>query len=142
MRVHRWESTRPAVVDCVMTLLVGGAHAGVLCMSQVPSACKVTIFSSIKNQLPQAPYSSTQDYSFDPMDAPPSTDIVAPFTKAPARLPKNRQAPATSSGEPIRPRGMPTSILSLNLSSVAFIIFDSKGPQAKVLELLEVNMIL
>ena len=44
-------------------------------------------------------------YSFDVTILPPSKVIVAPFTKAPARLLRNRHVPATSSGVPILLRG-------------------------------------
>lgn len=53
---------------------------------------------------------------------PPSTVIVAPLIYAPALELKNKQAPATSSGVPILPRGMPASMISLKLSKVCFII--------------------
>lgn len=74
-------------------------------------------------------------YSLAAMALPPSTVIVAPFTNAPARLLKNKQAPATSCGVPMRPRGTPALIDSPNSFNVAAIILLSKGPQANVLEL-------
>jgi hypothetical protein len=74
-------------------------------------------------------------HSLAEMALPPSSVIVAPFTNEPARLLKNKQAPATSCGVPMRPRGTPALIVSPNDRKVAAIILLSKGPQAKVLEL-------
>jgi hypothetical protein len=78
----------------------------------------------------------TLPYNFDPTNPPPSIAIVAPFTYAPALDAKNKQAPATSCGVPILPNGIPASILLLCSFSVCAIIFDSKGPHAKVFEVI------
>lgn len=56
-----------------------------------------------------------------------------PFTYAPALDERKMQAPATSSGLPMRPRGTPPTMESRAAASVAAIILDSKGPQARVL---------
>ncbi|GAT26918.1 similar to An08g00660 [Aspergillus luchuensis] len=73
--------------------------------------------------------------SFAAITLPPSRVIVAPFTYEPARLLKNKHAPATSSGVPIRPSGMLASIVSRCASKVAAIILLSNGPQAKEFDL-------
>ena len=67
---------------------------------------------------------------------PPSSVMVAPLTNEPALLDKYKQVPATSSGAPIRCNGIPSLMLSSNLSSVAAIIFDRKGPQAIVFDVI------
>jgi hypothetical protein len=74
-------------------------------------------------------------YIFAAITVPPSSVIVAPFTYAPALEVKKRHVPAISGGDPIRPRGTPASMLSRNFSKVAFIIFDSKAPQAMTFDL-------
>lgn len=56
-----------------------------------------------------------------------------PVVYAPARLERNKHAPATSSGSPTRPSGKLATIESRFFSSVAAIILDGKGPQASVL---------
>ena len=70
------------------------------------------------------------------MADPPSSAIVAPFTHAPALLPKNRHAPATSWGVPILPSAVRLSMTSLNFFSVAAIILLSNGPHARVFEVI------
>lgn len=47
--------------------------------------------------------------------------MVAPLTKAPALLDKNKQAPATSSGVPILPSGVFPSMTSLYFARVSAI---------------------
>lgn len=72
-------------------------------------------------------------YNLLPTKLPPSNAIVAPLTKAPALLLKNRHAPATSCGLPILPSGMPLTIASPKFFSVAAIILLSNGPHARAL---------
>jgi len=75
-------------------------------------------------------------YNFDPTKLPPSKAIVAPLTYAPALLDKNKHAPATSSGLPILPSGIPATIASPKSFKVAALILLSNGPQANVLEVI------
>jgi hypothetical protein len=74
-----------------------------------------------------------QTYNFDPTKLPPSNAIVAPLTNAPALLLRNKQAPATSSGLPILPNGIPATIVSPKVFNVAAIILLSNGPHASAL---------
>jgi len=82
---------------------------------------------------------------------PPSSVIVAPLTYAPARLARKSAVPATSSGVPMRDRGMVLMTTSLIVSNVCAIttlkvntidytlsgqmhsLLDSNGPHAMVL---------
>ena len=59
--------------------------------------------------------------------------MVAPFTKAPALLAKNKQLPATSSGSPVRLRGTAFMIFALSDWKNEAVILVVKGPQASVL---------
>lgn len=89
-------------------------------------------------------------YSLATNEIPPSSLIVAPLTNAleqvsqsftaqpsqetyPALLAKNKLAPPTSYSLPILPIGLSLRIYSPIVSSVAFIILLSKGPQARTL---------
>lgn len=54
-------------------------------------------------------------------------------TAHPARLARNKHAPAASCGDPMRPRGLASTIASPKFLNVAAIILLGKGPQAKVL---------
>lgn len=91
-------------------------------------------------------------YSLATLDAPPSTRIKAPLQNAlyeqvsvsqlastqeqeshPARLARNKLAPATSSGVPILRSGSSLRIYSPAESSVARIIFVANGPHASTL---------
>lgn len=56
-----------------------------------------------------------------------------PLTQHPARELRKRHAPATSSAEPMRASGTPATTRSPAAASVAAIILDWKGPQARVL---------
>lgn len=57
---------------------------------------------------------------------------MAPLTNAPARPHRNRHDPAASCGVPMRPRGFASAMASPAESSTARIIFEGKGPQARV----------
>jgi hypothetical protein len=94
------------------------------------------IFSHFIHNRPPAPpraFPLFQTYNFDPTKLPPSNAIVAPLTNAPALLLRNKQAPATSSGLPILPNGIPATIVSPNVFNVAAIILLSNGPHASAL---------
>lgn len=73
------------------------------------------------------------NFAVDTIKLPPSIGTTVPVTHPPALLLSHRQAPATSSGRPIRCMGSADDISSEKDSSVAFIILLGNGPSASVL---------
>lgn len=92
-------------------------------------------YSNYTRVLVRTECSPEYNHSLGLTTMPPSIVIVAPVTYDPAWLLKKRHAPATSSGLPIRLRGIPATRVSSIWRRVAAIILLRKGPHASVLDL-------